>query len=97
MVETEDEDDTDFSGIFEVFSTEHPQPKQQQATANAPGNRTHLPPQPFRYQSDAEDPALISELEELLWKGNLSAATPMQVLAASPAIWKNMVEQLWTK
>jgi len=61
-VETEDEDDTDFSGIFKVFSTECPWPKQQQVTAKVSGNRTHLPPQPVKYQSYAEDPALISEL-----------------------------------
>ena len=44
-----------------------------------------------------EDPALIRELEMLLWTSKLSMATPAQVLTASPVLQKQMVEKLWSK
>jgi hypothetical protein len=48
----------------------------------------------YRYQSNAEDQHLISELREWLMTGKLSHTTPAHILAASPTIHKDLVEKL---
>jgi len=91
--------------IFKVFATEK---KQVDKASKAP--ELSAPPLPtqapntssgstrpntqYRYQSNAEDQQLTMELEEYLIKGKLLLTTPAHVLAASPAIHKNMAEKL---
>jgi len=60
------------------------------AAASAPAR---MAPQ-YRYQSMAEDQRLVSELESWLMEGKLTQTTPAHVLAASPSIWKDLVEKL---
>ena len=59
------------------------------ANFNAPRTNTQ-----YRYQSNAEDQQLVSELEEYLMQGKLSLTTPAHVFAASPAIRKILSEKL---
>jgi len=87
--------DDEFSGLFKVFSTERHR-KTMTSMATTPISSTGVVPQ-YSYHSDAEDPTLIEDLAMLLWEGHLPAATPAQVLTASPALCKNFVEKLWTK
>lgn len=51
----------------------------------------------YRYQSNAEDQQLVSELYKWLLDGKLSLVTPAHVLAACPAIRKELVERLRTR
>ena len=48
----------------------------------------------YRYQSNAEDQQLVSQLEDYLMQGKLSLTTPAHVLAASHAIRKNIAKKL---
>ena len=54
---------------------------------------TRTAPQ-YRYHSPAEDQQLISELQTWLMEGKLGQTTPAHVLAASPAIRKDLVDKL---
>ena len=91
--------------IFEVFAT-----KKKQADKASKAPELSAPPLPtqapntssgstrpntqYRYQSNAEDQQLTMELEEYLMKGKLLLTMPAHVLAASPAIRKNLAEKL---
>jgi len=65
---------------------------------------TNAPPSPstsrtvpqYRYQSNAEDQQLTTELYQWLLDGKLSLVTPTHILAASPAIRKELIERLRT-
>ena len=59
------------------------------AASSAPRSNTQ-----YRYQSDAEDQQLVSELEEYLMKGKLSLTTPAHVFAASHTVRKNIAKKL---
>jgi len=59
------------------------------AASSAPRSNTQ-----YRYQSNAEDQQLVSELEEYLMKGKLSLTTPTHVFAASHAVRKNIAKKL---
>jgi len=48
----------------------------------------------YRYQSNAKDQQLISQLEDYLMQGKLSLTTPAHILAASHAIHKNIAKKL---
>jgi len=48
----------------------------------------------YRYQSNAEDQRLVSELQAWLLEGKLSLTTPAHLLAACPAIRKDLVDKL---
>ena len=48
----------------------------------------------YRYQSNAEDQQLVSQLEDYLMQGKLSLTTPAHVLAASHAVRKNIAKKL---
>jgi hypothetical protein len=61
--------------------------------AGTSATQTRTTPQ-FRYQSSAEDQQLVSELQTLLMQGKLAQTTPAHVLAASPAIRKDLVDKL---
>jgi hypothetical protein len=56
-------------------------------TQNKPGPQYH-------YQATTEDQRLVSELQDWLMGGKLIQTTPAHVLAASPAIRKELVEKL---
>jgi len=47
----------------------------------------------FKYQSNAKDCHLVSELEDYLMQGKLSLTTPAHIFAASPIIRKDVVEK----
>ncbi len=75
------------------------------APASAPtSTTTNTPPSPstsrsvpqYRYQSNAEDQRLTTELYQWLLDGKLSLVTPAHILAASPAICKELVKRLRT-
>ena len=91
--------------IFEVFTTEKKQvdkaSKALELSAPPPptqapntSSSSTWPNTQYRYQSNAEDQQLTMELEEYLMKGKLLLTMPTHVLAASPAIHKNMAEKL---
>ena len=46
------------------------------------------------YHSPAEDQRLITELQALLMEGRLGQTSPAHILAARPAIQKDLVEKL---
>ena len=48
----------------------------------------------FRYQSNAKDHHLVSELKEYLIEGKLSLTTPAHIFTASPTIQKGVVKKL---
>ena len=48
----------------------------------------------FKYQLNAKDYHLVSELEDYLMQGKLSLTTPAHVFTTSPIIQKNVVEKL---
>jgi hypothetical protein len=56
-------------------------------TQNKPGLQYH-------YQATTEDQCLISELQAWLLDGKLIQTTPAHILAASPIICKELIEQL---
>jgi len=105
-----EDEDQDFSNdIFEVFAAERkktgkapelsalPPPTQaipptSNASAASPSNLRHSTQ--YRYQCDAEDHQLVLELGEYLAQGQLSLTTPAHVLAASPAIRKELFDKL---
>jgi len=102
---TTDEDEEFSYDIFEVFATEKKQadkaskapelsapPPPTQAPSTSSGST--WPNTQYQYQSNAEDHQLTTELEEYLMKGKLSLTTPTHVLAASPAICKNLAKKL---
>ena len=102
---TPDEEEEEFShDIFEVFATEKKCGNKAKAPElSAPPPVTPAPPaasnaprsnSQYRYQCDAEDQQLVSELEEYLMQGKLSLTTPAHVLAASPNVRKNVAEKL---
>ncbi len=71
------------------------------APASTPtSTMTNTPPSPstsrtvpqYRYQSNAKDQRLTTELYQWLLDGKLSLVTPAHILAASPAIRKELVE-----
>ncbi len=75
------------------------------APASTPTSTTaNTPPSPstsravpqYRYQSNAKDQQLTTELYQWLLDGKLSLVTPAHILAASPAIRKELVERLRT-
>ena len=76
-----------------------PPPTPNASTARAAGTSTTqncAMPQ-YRYHSSAEDQQLVSELGSRLLQGKLahtSHTTPAHVLAASPAVRKDLVEKL---
>jgi len=98
--------DKEFShDIFKVFTTEKKQadkaskapelsapPPPTQAPSTSSGST--WPNTQYRYQSNVEDHQLTTELEEYLMKGKLSLTMPAHVLAASPAICKNLAKKL---
>src|SRR6267142_1151811 len=101
-VEEEEETNTPYD-IFEVFAAEKrrcdsrlskvpelttPQEDRYQA---ADMGSAHTQ---FKYQSNAEDQLLVSELEDYLMQGKLSLTTPAHVFAARPIICKDIVEKL---
>jgi len=102
---TTDKDEEFSHDIFKVFATEK---KQVDKVSKAPELSAPPPPtqvpstssgstQPntqYQYQSNVEDHQLTTELEEYLMKGKLSLTTPAHVLAASPAICKNLAKKL---
>ena len=67
-------------------------PPTSNASATSPGNLQHS--MQYRYQCDAEDHQLVSELGEYLAQGQLSLTTPAHVLAASPTIRKELFDKL---
>jgi hypothetical protein len=85
------------------------QPKAQEAPLPAPSNPAPPPalsashpatprqPPQFWYQSSAEDRELTSQLFNWLLEGKLAQATPTHILAASPAIRKDLSEKLRTR
>jgi len=102
---TTDEDKEFSHDIFKVFATEKKQvdkaskapelsapPPPTQAPSTSSGST--WPNTQYRYQSNVEDHQLTMELEEYLMKGKLSLTMPAHVLAASPAIRKNLAEKL---
>ncbi len=105
--DTPQEEDEEFShDIFEVFAAE--KKKHGDKASKVPELATPPPTTPvlttsanivwpnsqFRYQSNAEDLQLVSELEEYLMKGTLSLTTPAHLLAASPAICRVLLNKL---
>src|SRR6266850_8264364 len=102
--DAEEKEETDTPhDIFEVFAAEKrrcdsrpskvpeltaPQEERYQA-ADMGSARTQ-----FKYQSNAKDQLLVSELEDYLMQGKLSLTTPAHVFTASPIIHKNVVEKL---
>ena len=102
---TMDKDEEFSHDIFKVFATEKKQadkvskapelsapPPPTQAPSTSSGST--WPNTQYRYQSNVEDHQLTMELEEYLMKGKLSLTMPAHVLAASPAIRKNLAEKL---
>jgi hypothetical protein len=65
--------------------------------ADVPPPSTSLPAPQYRYQSNAEDHKLTTELYQWLLDGKLSLVTPAHVLAACPAIRKELIERLRTR
>ena len=63
---------------------------------DSPPSTSHPAPQ-YRYQSNAEDRQLTSELYQWLLDGKLSLITPAHILAACPVIRKELVERLRTR
>ena len=102
---TPDEEQDEFlHDIFEVFATEKKRGDKAKAPElSAPPPVTPAPPvassaarsnSQYRYQCDAEDQHLVSELEDYLMQGKLSLTTPAHVLASSPTVRKNVAEKL---
>ncbi|TFY51017.1 hypothetical protein EVG20_g11208 [Dentipellis fragilis] len=100
----------DLWGMFEVFATEKKKcdarpsklPEAAPVPSTSKGKSAAAKVEPvksapqFRYQSTAEDQKLVDELMTWLLDGCLASTTPAHVLAASPAIRKEMVEKLCT-
>jgi len=103
-LESDNESDEVANDIFQVFATEKKKreanaaklPELTQPMAEEPkASASHTRPGPqFRYQATAEDQRLVSELQTWLLEGKLSLTTPAHILAASPAIRKDLVEKL---
>ena len=103
---TPNEEEEEFShDIFEVFATKKKRGNKAKAPElSAPPPATPAPPPvpsnaswpnaQYRYQCDAEDQLLVSELEDYLMQGKLSLTMPTHVLTASPNIRKNVTEKL---
>jgi hypothetical protein len=100
-----DESDDEPLDIFQVFAAE--KKKREIRTTRVPEltepTEGTIPTQPnnairpgpqYRYQASAADQHLVSELQGWLLDGKLTQTTPAHVLAASPAIRKEMVEKL---
>jgi len=92
--------DTDFSGIFEVFSTE--KRRWDAATVKPTRGPTALPSAsapgpPYKYFSDAEDPALMAAVMKMFWESHLHEVTSVHMLAASPGLCKVVVDATCTK
>ena len=58
---------------------------------------TSRPPPQYRYQSNAEDQRLTTELYRWFLEGTLTHITPAHILAVSPAIRKELMERLRTR
>jgi len=99
----EEEEETGPRDIFKVFAAEKKRcdnrpnkvlelvtPWEHWSQAN---NARGVRP-PFKYQSNAEDHLLVTELEVYLMKGKLSLTTPAHVFAVSPIICKDIIEKL---
>ena len=76
-------------------------PPQPTSTSSAPAPTqpvatTRNVPQ-YKYQSNAEDQQLTTQLFNLLLEGKLAQATPAHILAASAPIRKDLVERLRTR
>jgi len=102
-VDEEEEEATMPHDIFEVFAAEKKKcdsrlskvPKlttphgHRYQTANTSSSCVE-----FKYQSNAKDHHLVSKLEDYLMQGKLSLTTLAHIFAASPIIWKDVVEKL---
>jgi len=89
--------DTDFAGIFEVFSTE--KHHWDTSTVKLIRSPTALPSAStsgpsYRYFSDAEDLALMAAVTKMCWESHLDKVTSMHMLAASLRLCKVMQMQL---
>ncbi|HEX4714522.1 MAG TPA: retropepsin-like aspartic protease, partial [Ktedonobacteraceae bacterium] len=71
-------------------------PTSSASVPTAPTNVARSAPQ-YRYQSNAEDQQLTTQLFNLLLEGKLTQATPAHILAASASIRKDLVERLRTR
>jgi hypothetical protein len=89
--------------IFEVFTAEKKKREDKAPELSAPplttptpaaAPSTTRPSAQYRYQSNAEDQRLVSELEGYLMQGKLSLTTPAHMFAASPVIRKDVVDKL---
>jgi hypothetical protein len=91
--------------IFQVFAAEKkkcdnraakiPELANPPQEDKSPAATPYAKPAPqYRYHSNAEDQQLISELHSWLMEGKLSLTTSAHILAASPSIWKELVERL---
>ena len=109
VVPAEDKGQEFSHDIFKVFTTEKTKPsKASKLSAPPPPAQVILPPintsatspstlwpnLQYRYQCDAKDFQLVTELEDFLLQGKLSLTTPAHVLAASSAIRKDMFNRL---
>ena len=103
---TPNEEEEEFShDIFKVFATEKKRSNKAKAPElSAPPPVTPAqPPVPsnasrpntqYRYQCDAKDQLLVSELEDYFMQGKLSLTMPTHILAASPTVCKSVSEKL---
>jgi len=101
-VHKEEEEATTTHNIFKVFAAEKKKcdnrPSKVPKLMTPHGPRYQTPDTSsscaqFKYQSNAEDCHLVSELEDYLMQGKLSLTTPAHIFAASPIIHKDVVEK----
>ena len=78
-------------------SSSPPAPTSSAPTPPQPPTNSAQPPPQYRYQSNAEDQTLTTQLFNLLLEGKLAQTTPAHILAASAPIRKDLADKLRTR
>ena len=78
-------------------SSSPPVPTSSVPAPPQPPTSSARPPPQYRYQSNAEDQTLTTQLFNLLLDGKLAQTTPAHILAASAPIRKDLADKLRTR